>query len=186
MKNMTSAQMAVAALMCALICIFGPLTIPIGPVPISMAMIAIFLSVYLLGMRLGTVSVLLYLLIGLVGVPVFSGMTGGVQKLFGPTGGYLIGYIFLALIAGWFVDHFQGNILFSFIGMLLGTAVLYAFGTVWLSIQASMSMQAALAAGVLPFIGLDLMKMVVSLLIGVPVKRALLAARLLQQTAVKE
>jgi biotin transport system substrate-specific component len=62
-----------------------------------------------LGMKKGTIAVLLYLLIGLAGVPVFSGFTAGPAKLFGPTGGYLIGFILMALISGYFIDKFPGN-----------------------------------------------------------------------------
>ena len=79
-------EMTVTALMTAVTCILAPLSIPIGPVPISFTNLAIYLSLYLLGWKRGTISYLVYLLIGLVGVPVFSGFTGGIGKLAGPTG----------------------------------------------------------------------------------------------------
>ena len=84
--------------MTAVTCILGPLAIPIGPVPVSLTPLAVFLSVYILGTKGGTLAYLLYLLIGAVGVPVFSGFTGGLGKLAGPTGGYLVGFILMALI----------------------------------------------------------------------------------------
>ena len=83
--------MSVTALMAAVTCILAPMSIPIGPVPISLTNLAIYLSLYLLGWKWGTVSYLVYVVIGAVGVPVFSGFTGGLGKLAGPTGGYIAG-----------------------------------------------------------------------------------------------
>lgn len=171
-------EMALIAVMAAVTCVLGPLSAPIGVVPISFTNLAVYLAIYVLGCKRGTVSYIVYLLIGLVGVPVFSGFTGGVGKLFGPTGGYLIGFIFMALICGWFIDRFECKLVPSFAGMVLGTIVCYIFGTVWLAYQAGMSFYAALAAGVLPFIVGDLAKMVVAAIIGPQVRRQLARAGL--------
>ncbi|MCD8355419.1 MAG: biotin transporter BioY [Clostridia bacterium] len=173
-------EMAFIALMAAVTCIMGPLSIPIGIVPISLTNLAVYLAIYVLGCKRGTLSYIVYLLIGLVGVPVFSGFTGGVGKLFGPTGGYLIGFIFMALICGWFIDKFSCKLVPSFIGMVLGTIVCYAFGTGWLAYQASMSFYAALAAGVLPFIPGDLAKMVIAAVAGAQIRRRLAQANLVE------
>ena len=89
-KNTTYTLVAIA-LMTAVICVLAPLSLPIGPVPISMATLVLFLSIYVLGWKKATISVCLYILLGLVGVPVFSGFTGGVSKLAGATGGYIVG-----------------------------------------------------------------------------------------------
>ena len=86
-------EITITALMTAVTCILAPMSIPIGPVPISFTNLAIYLSLYLLVWKKGTISYLIYLLIGLVGLPVFSGFTGGPAKLAGPTGGYIIGFI---------------------------------------------------------------------------------------------
>ena len=83
-KNTTYTLVAIA-LMTAVICVLAPLSLPIGPVPISMATLVLFLSIYVLGWKKATISVCLYILLGLVGVPVFSGFTGGVSKLAGAT-----------------------------------------------------------------------------------------------------
>ena len=134
-KKISVSEMALIAVMAAVTCIMGPLSIPIpfSVVPISLTNLAVYLAIYVLGCRRGTLSYLVYLLLGLVGVPVFSGFSGGVGKLFGPTGGYLLGFIFMALICGWAIDHFSCKLVPSFIGMLLGTVVCYAFGTAWLA-----------------------------------------------------
>ena len=162
--------MTTTALMAAVLCVLGPLVIPIGPVPISLVPLAIFLSVYILGTKKGTIAVLLYLFIGAVGLPVFSGFAGGFGKIAGPTGGYLLGYIFMALIAGWFIHRFYDRIAIQFLGMLLGLAVLYAFGTAWLSISAGMTFKAALAAGVIPFVAFDVVKIIISIVLGRTIK----------------
>ena len=166
-------EMALIAVMAAVTCVLGPLSVPIGVVPISFTNLAVYLAIYVLGCKRGTISYIVYLLIGLVGVPVFSSFTGGVGKLFGPTGGYLIGFIFMALICGWFIDKSDCKLVPSFVGMVLGTIVCYVFGTVWLAYQAGMSFYAALAAGVLPFIIGDLVKMVIAAVIGPQVRRQL-------------
>lgn len=179
--NSSSVKMITeTALMAALICVLGPLSIPIGPVPVSLAPFAIFLTVYVLGWKMGTASVCIYLLLGLVGLPVFSGFTGGAQKLLGPTGGFLVGYILTALIAGYFIDRFRSNMLLQFLGSLLGLAVLYAFGTVWLMYQAHLGLGAALQAAVLPFVILDILKILLALMVGKAVRGALVQAHLLE------
>ena len=121
-KHMSTAQMTVTALMTAITCILAPmaLPIPISPVPISLTNLVIFFMAYILGMKLSVASYVLYLLLGTVGLPVFSGFTGGVGKLLGPTGGYLIGFIFLAAIAGFFVEKFPAKIYMHVGGMIIG------------------------------------------------------------------
>ena len=108
-KKLTTYQMSVTALMAAAMCVLGPLTVPIGAVPISLANFVICLTAWLLGPKFGTLSVAVYLLIGLVGVPVFSGYGAGIAKLAGPTGGYLVGYLLLAFIGGLFIEKSKGQ-----------------------------------------------------------------------------
>ena len=177
LRTTNTYAMAVTALMTAVTCILAPLSIPIGPVPISLTNFAIYLSLYLLDWKKGTISYILYLLLGLVGLPVFSGFTGGIGKLAGPTGGYLIGFIFLALIAGFFID---GIVIDKFsqrwiqiLGMIVGTAICYAFGTAWFCIQAGYTVSAALAVCVIPFIPADLIKMVIAMIIGPEIRKRL-------------
>lgn len=178
-------RMAVCAVMAAVICVLGPLSIPIGPVPITCGTLAIYLTAYLLGWKWGTVSTLVYLLVGLAGAPVFSGYTGGAAKLLGPTGGYLVGYLPMALIAGGVIGlafrrlggQGKTGVVLScavqFVGMIAATAVLYAFGTAWYCMIAEADLQKALTACVYPFIPFDLLKMVVALVIGMPIRHRL-------------
>mgnify|MGYP003049735145 FL=1 len=115
-KKLTTYQMAVTALMAAVMCVLGPLTVPIGAVPISLANFVICLTAWLLGPKFGTLSVAVYLCIGLIGVPVFSGYGAGLAKLAGPTGGYLVGYLLLAFIGGLFIEKSKGQPVISGIG----------------------------------------------------------------------
>ena len=166
--------MTMIALMTAVTCILAPLSIPIGPVPISLTNFAIYLSLYLLDWKKGTISYFIYLLLGFAGLPVFSGFTGGLGKLAGPTGGYLIGFIFLALISGLFVDKFPKNRILAVVGMIIGMAVTYIFGTEWLAIQLKMSFVAALSVGVIPYLAGDAVKIIIAIIVG-PVLRSRLS-----------
>jgi biotin transport system substrate-specific component len=165
-QKITTKSIALIALMTAVTCVLAPLSLPIGLVPISLTNLAIYFALYILGMKKGTISYIVYLFIGLVGVPVFSGFTGGPAKLIGPTGGYLIGFVFMAMIAGIFIDKFKGKMVLSMVGMILGTLVCYGFGTAWLAYQGQMNFKAALFAGVIPFIPGDLIKMVLAAVFG--------------------
>ena len=179
-KKLTTYQMAVTALMAAVMCVLGPLTVPIGAVPISLANFVICLTAWLLGPKFGTLSVAAYLCIGLIGVPVFSGYGAGLAKLAGPTGGYLVGYLLLALIGGLFIEKSNGNPVVSGIGLVLGDAACYVLGTAWFVFQMQCELGYALSVCVYPFIALDLAKIVVSCVVG-----ALLRKRLVQAGVLK-
>mgnify|MGYP001079286745 FL=1 len=184
-------RLTLCAVMAAVMCVLAPISIPIGPVSITGGTLAIYLTVYLLGGVWGAASTLVYLLVGMVGLPVFSNYMGGINRLAGPTGGYLIGYLPMALLAGAVVEFSlrkfkdQGStgtaiaLVLQFLGMVAATATLYAFGTAWYCLQAGVELQAALAACVIPFIPCDLIKMAVALVVGVPVRRGLERAGLL-------
>jgi len=158
-------------LMAALMCICGPFSIPIGPVPIALTNLVIYVAALLLGAKRGTLSCLIYLLLGFVGLPVFAGFTGGIAKLVGPTGGYLIGYLLTAFISGFFADKFGNHKGFVFLGLLLGTLTLYLFGSLWLSFQAQLSFFKALSIGVFPFILGDLLKMILAIFLANAIKK---------------
>lgn len=169
--------LAMAAVMTAVTCILAPISLPIGPVSFTLGYFAIFLTAYVLGWRLGVLSCAAYLLLGLVGMPVFSGFAGGLWKLAGPTGGFLIGYLPMALIVG-LAASYTKNRLLQFFGMVAGGAVCYAFGTAWFCVQAQADVKAALAACVLPFIPWDLLKAVLALALGSVIQSRLEAAGL--------
>lgn len=163
-------DMVLMALFAAITCVLAPLAIPIGPVPISLTNFVIYVSVYVLGWHRATITYVVYLMIGLVGLPVFSGYEGGIGKMAGPTGGYLIGFIFTAVIAGLFVNLQEEKVLMNrvwgMLGMILGTIVAYGFGTAWFCYSTGTGLSAALALCVFPFIPGDLVKMAVAVVIA--------------------
>ena len=167
-QKIRTKQMVLIALMTAVTCVLGPLSIPLpfSPVPISLTNFAIFLAIFVLGMKNGTISFIIYLLLGTVGVPVFSSFRGGFQVLAGPTGGYLIGFIFLALIMGFALDHFDRKLVPTIIGMIIGMAVCYAFGTVWLAKLLSLSFKEGLMMGVIPYLPGDAAKIIIAAIVG--------------------
>lgn len=167
-QKIKTKQMVLIALMTAVTCVLGPLSIPLpfSPVPISLTNFAIFLAIFVLGMENGTISFIIYLLLGAVGVPVFSSFRGGLQVLAGPTGGYLIGFIFLALIMGFALDHFDRKLVPTIIGMIIGMVVCYAFGTVWLAKLLSLSFKEGLMMGVIPYLAGDAAKIIIAAIVG--------------------
>ena len=167
-QKIKTKQIVLIALMTAVTCVLGPLSIPLpfSPVPISLTNFAIFLAIFVLGMKNGTISFIIYLLLGAVGVPVFSSFRGGLQVLAGPTGGYLIGFIFLALIMGFALDHFDRKLVPTIIGMIIGMVVCYAFGTVWLAKLLSLSFKEGLMMGVIPYLAGDVAKIIIAAIVG--------------------
>lgn len=176
--RLASRQMAFVGVMTSVTCVLGPFTIPLpfSPVPISFVNLTIYLAVYVLGARLGTVSCLLYILLGILGLPVLSGFSGGLGKVAGPTGGYLLAYPLLAFAAGYLIDAFPGRRLFHALGMLLGLFICYGVGTIWLARQLHVSFEAALAVGVLPYLIGDVLKIAAALYLGPRLRKGLRSA----------
>lgn len=172
--------MASIGVMTAFMCILAPLSIPIGLVPISLITLVIFLALYVLGMKKGALSVIIYLLVGLSGIPVFSGFTSGPSQLLGPTGGYLMGFFFMAAVAGFFIDRFPDQWFLCALGMILGTLICYVFGTAWLAHQAHMTISAALAVAVFPFVPGDLAKIALAAYLGPKLRKRLISANLFE------
>jgi biotin transport system substrate-specific component len=127
-------------------------------------------------MKAGTISYIIYFLLGMIGLPVFSNFSGGFGVVAGPTGGYLIGFIALALICGFFAEKFNGNRWLYVVGMIIGLATLYAVGTAWLAYQSGLTFGAALWAGVIPFIPGDAFKIVIIAVAAKPARRMIVKA----------
>ena len=172
--RLNTRDMTLVAVMAALICVAGPLTVAIGPIPLSLATFAIYLAGALLGPGRGALAVALYLLIGAVGVPVFSGFSGGFQKLAGVTGGYLVGYLPCAWLTGLGARGETSVARWRLPAvMALGTAALYAIGTTWFMLQTKNPLGAALGMCVLPFLPGDAIKIAAATLLARPIRRAI-------------
>lgn len=159
---MKTRRMVLVALFAALLCVLAPLAVPAGPVPITLATFVVYLAGGLLGAKGGTAAVALYLLLGLMGLPVFSAYQAGLGVVAGVTGGYLVGYLPCALLTGLFAGRGRWG---DAAGMLLGTAVLYAIGTVWFMLQSKNGLAAALSLCVLPFLPGDAVKIALAALL---------------------
>lgn len=186
MKKITTYELTTCALMAALMCILGPMSVPIGPVPVTLTNLVIYLSIYLIGTRGALISYLVYLFLGIVGLPVFSGYQGGVAKVAGPTGGYLVGFILMILVSGIVMEKSKINVLITCVGMVIGTVVAYAFGTVWFVKLMDMDFVAALGVCVFPFVPFDLIKIVIASILGKAVRGALTKAGLIKGTLAED
>jgi biotin transport system substrate-specific component len=142
--------------------------LPFTPVPFTFQPMVVLVGAAVLGSRLGASSQLLYLAVGVAGLPVFAAspvLPQGVARLLGPTGGYLMAYPLAAFAAGWLAERgFDRRYLTALLAMICGLAIVFAGGVAWLAIvaQPSRGLSGALAAGLYPFIVADLMKLAAS------------------------
>ena len=169
-------RMCRIALMAALICVAAPLAIPVGAVPITLATFAVYLAGFCLGPWEGTAAVAIYLLLGAVGVPVFSGFRGGVSALVGSTGGYLVGFIVSALLMWALTGFARRNRWTLAVALAVSLLACYAFGTVWfvvVSVRAgkAMTFGTALSFCVLPYILPDAAKIWLAYFLSKRLKR---------------
>ena len=191
MRNSKLTDMILIGLFAALIAVCAQIQIP-AAVPFTLQTFAIFLAVGLLGGKRGTVSVVIYILLGMVGLPVFAGFKGGIAALLGTTGGYIIGFIFSALLM-WALEKpvsslfgketgadSKKNIFRKMAGpaisMILGLIVCYIFGTAWFVIvytntKEPLGIMTALGWCVFPFIIPDLIKIALALVLTLRLRK---------------
>jgi biotin transport system substrate-specific component len=165
MKNYSLQKLVLASMMSALIAVGAFISFPIGPIPIALQSFFVLIAGLLLGRNWGLASVAIYLIAGAVGLPVFAGGKGGLGHLFGPSGGYLIGYLGAVFTIGWFSDEAKGKVLWEIIGLVLGSIVVYASGIPWLKLTLGCSWSKALAIGVYPFLIGDALKIAAAILV---------------------
>lgn len=176
-KRISVYDLVMVALFAALIAVCAWITIP-GAVPFTLQTMGVFLAVGLLGGKRGTAAVLVYILLGAVGMPVFSGFSGGVGRLLGTTGGYIIGFL-VAALAMWAMEAIFGKAKWVLpVSMLLGLLLCYAFGTAWFLVlytqtKGAISVASVLSMCVVPFIIPDLLKIALALLLTSRLKRFL-------------
>src|SRR5699024_1291342 len=151
MTNNNLYRMMMTALFAAIIGILAQVTIPLPLIPITGQTLAVGLAETILGSRLGTVATLLYIAMGSVGIPVFAQMTGGLGVIFGPTGGFIVGFIPTAFIIGLYIEKTAPTILQAGIANIIGMFITLAFGAVWLKISANLSWIATMKSSVVPF-----------------------------------
>lgn len=172
---MKTLDMVYIALFACLMAICSWISIP-GEVPFTLQTMGVFLAIGLLGGKRGTLAVLVYILMGVVGLPVFSGFSGGIGKLVGVTGGYIVGFLASALVM-WAMEALLGKKKWVLaLSMVIGLLVCYAFGTAWFMVlytssKGAITLGAVLGMCVIPYIIPDVIKIAVALLLTNILKR---------------
>jgi biotin transport system substrate-specific component len=147
------------------------LPLPFTPIPLNLALLAVFLCGGLLGAKRAALSMLAYLLLGTFGVPVFSAMRSGPGMLLGPTGGFLMGYLAAAFLTGLLSAKAEKDVMGYVLPMGIGLAVCYVFGTAWFMILTKRTFTEALLLCVIPFIPGDALKIAVAAILSSRLKQ---------------
>lgn len=169
-------DMVLISLFAALTAICSWISIP-AAVPFTLQTLAVFLAVGLLGGKRGTICILLYILLGAVGLPVFSGFTGGLGVLFGTTGGYIMGFLFSALLMWTLEPLTKGKSWGLILSMVLGLLVCYTFGTLWfrmiyLKTTGPVGLITVLSWCVFPFLIPDAVKIAIAYVLTLRLRKA--------------
>ena len=167
LRNPIVKSICLVGVFTALMCVLSPLSIPLDPVSITLATLVIYIIGATFDYKIAVLLVVLYLLLGMAGLPVFSKFQGGIQVLFGPTGGYLFGYIPCVFLISLLISKFPNKKWLYPIAMIIGTIVLYAFGTLWFVLYLKYDIYKALLVCVVPFLPGDTFKIAVACLIGI-------------------
>ena len=154
------------SLFVAFIAIGAFIAIPVGPVPIVLQNMFVLLAAIILGPVWGLACVTIYLLIGFAGLPVFAGGTSGIGKLFGPTGGYLLGYFPAVFVTAAISKGLGKKFSSDIIAMVIGSLIVYAAGVPWLKAVTAMTFEKALTVGMIPFLPGDVLKIIAAAFIA--------------------
>lgn len=163
-------EMTRLALLIAMNCISAYLIIPLpfSQSPIALQTLIVNLVAFLLTPKQAFITMFAYILIGLIGIPVFTGGTAGPAKIFGPTGGYIWGFLVAAVLIAWLKGKTYNFKRFALVGIVLGIPVIYLLGAIQLKLLTAMTWEAVVVTGVLPFIPLDIVKCLVAVIIARP------------------
>ncbi|MCK4534461.1 MAG: biotin transporter BioY [Syntrophobacterales bacterium] len=170
-RKISTRGMTYAAMFGAMTAIGAYIIIPLPPVPITLQTFVMYLAASLLGGRLGALSQTVYILLGIIGLPVFAGGKAGLGVLIGPTGGYLIGFIIGAYIIGRMIESRKhSGYVWIALSLVAATVVIYICGVAQLSVVAQLSLKKAITVGVLPFLIGDAIKIAAATLLIVRIK----------------
>lgn len=168
-----------ASIFAAITAILAQVQVQLWIVPFTGQTLAVGLAATILGSRYGTLTMIIYLLLGAIGIPVYSGLAGGPQILVGPTGGYIVGFIPTAFIIGFILERTSFNFMNALMANVIGMFVTLAFGMVQLKFAADLTWQAALTGGVYPFLVMGIVKAILASWIGIRVRKGLFKANLI-------
>ncbi len=166
-------EQVIAAIFAGIIAAFSQIIIPLGVVPLSLQTFIVGLTVTLLGRKTGTWAIIIYLLLGLIGLPVYAGAGSGIGSVLGPTGGYLVGFIFTGLILGTLLKKGPTTYVWVITANLIGFIVTLFFGSIWLKYAADLTWSAAIAGGFISFLIPEIIKAIASGTLGVLLLRRL-------------
>ena len=168
-----TAEMTKMALMVAMNCVSAYIIIPLpfSLSPLALQTMIVNLTGDVLNAKQAFMTMLVYLLVGLAGVPVFTGGSAGPGKLFGPTGGYIIGFLFTAVFLAYFRGEKYSFKRYALLGCVIGIPLIYVFGVVQLQLITGMGWDKAIMTGALPFIPLDIVKCLAAAVIAGPINR---------------
>ena len=191
-KPLTARELSQIGIFTAITAVLAQIAIPLPftPAPISFGLVAVYITGILLKPKHAILTQICYLLLGAIGVPVFGNFRGGVGALFGPTGGYLLVYPIMAGIVAWALNSDKSRLikdkdgksliyLKATISICIAHLILYLGGTLWLCMLTGNSLQGGLAIGVLPFIPLDIIKIIFCVVGVLPLRARLLSMNLL-------
>ncbi len=179
MGNKKLKEMIVAAMFAAIIAVAAQIMINIPPVPFTLLTIAVMLTATILPTKYTLLAIVLYLAMGMVGAPVFGGMKGGLAVLTGPTGGYLVGLLPVAVFISSYIAFVKHNKWHVVIANCMGAMLILAIGVIWLKIVTGLTWQAAFESGLLLFIVPDLIKAVIAAFVGLRIRARLKSAKLI-------
>lgn len=163
----------IIGILAATICVFAPFSIPAGMIPISLSTFAIYIVSCTVPKKYSVPAVAIYILLGAIGLPVFSSFTGGLQCIAGYTGGYIIGYIPCSFLIGLLTDKYPDKKIIYPLSLIAGTLVCYLFGTLWYMHKAEIGFLNAAAVCVLPFVVGDIIKIAAASVTGITLKTRL-------------
>lgn len=170
--NLSIKEITLVGMCAALMAIFSQLSIPLPftSVPVTLQVFGLVILAVIVGAKIGTLSLIVYTIIGAIGLPVFANFHSGFGVILGPTGGYIIGFIIMAFLIG-YVSSKENKILL-FAASYIGVIIDLVLGTIQLKIVTGMTINAALIAGLYPFILKDLIIVSISVIIGLRVKKS--------------
>ncbi len=175
---MKTKSIVISGLFACLISVFSPITIPIGPIPFTLSIFAIFFTSLMLNTKTGIFAITAFILCGLVGLPVFSGMRGGLNMLLSPTGGFILSYISIPIIMSFREIlskkiHFIPYCIITASLSFLALCTCYFLGTLWFAAITKNPLPYCLAVCVTPFIGFDLLKIIIAIFLENLLKKRL-------------
>ena len=154
----------------ALLCVISPISIPVGPIPITLTTLIIYIVSYATSPSTSSVSVCLYIILGCLGLPVFAAFGAGPGYVIGPTCGFILGYIPLSLS----ISLFGRNKVMYIISMFIGTVLLYILGSIGLYLTTGNGLESIITTAVLPFLPGDIIKIIIAAIISDKIKTKVL------------